>query len=114
MAPYYPTVKKMTTGKETIQQNKAELKETKVKVQPKNYTYKMKTWDDYIRIVSPNGVYILSMSSEQMTVYSSFFMRTTVCAPKDKIKIDDKTDEKYVYVNYNGEPHYDSEYNEAG
>jgi hypothetical protein len=44
------------------------------------------------------------MSYEQVTVYAAFISSTTICGSKEKIKVEDQTDNTHVYVTYKGQP----------
>lgn len=72
-------------------------------VKPKNRTIKMKSWNDTIQIYNPDGIEFIVMSYEQLTVRAGFISRTTICARKEKIQVDDISNDSFVYVNYIGQ-----------
>lgn len=76
---------------------------TTSKVAPRIRTIKMENWDDYVKIYNPDGIDFIVMSYEQLTVYASFISRTTICANQENIKVEDKTNDAYVYVTYEGQ-----------
>ena len=76
---------------------------SKVIVKPRRRTIKMKSWDDKVIVYNPDGIDFIVMSYEQLTVYASFISRTTICASKKTIKVEDKTNDDFVYVNYEGQ-----------
>lgn len=76
---------------------------SKVIVTPRTRTIKMKNWDDCVKVYNPDGIGFIVMSHEQLTVYASFISRTTICANHKNIKVEDETDDAYVYVTYEGQ-----------
>jgi hypothetical protein len=97
---------KKMNGEKEIEAKESEgsvVTTSKVIMEPRTRTIKMKNWNDNVIVYSPNGIDFIVMSHEQLTVYTSFISRTTICASKETIKVEDKTNDDFVHVTYEGQ-----------